>query len=155
MNYHDKREELFKKLLEVATLLDEMSELVETTPEQVYKSFGLIANSSYEWDEEEEKDALNEWKLKIKKIGFLLHEITSRDSNALSDMARKYDMKWAEYEMQLDEINDKNSIEYKKIKEEQNKISDIKYKSDFAFETYMVGCLNQFTDLLKQYWWDI
>ena len=70
-------------------------------------------------------------------------------------MARRYDMKWAQYEMQLEEIDDKNSIEYKKIKKEQNKISDIKYKSDFAFETYMAGCLNQFTDLLKQYWWDI
>ena len=155
MNYHDKREELFKKLLEIATLLDEMSELVETAPEQIYGSFGLFANSPYEWDEEAEKGALTEWKLKIKNIGFLLHEITSRDSNALSDMARKYDMKWMNYEMQLEEVGDKNSPEYKKIKEEQNKISNIKYKADFAFESYMVGCLNEFAKLIKQFWWDI
>ena len=153
--YQNKREEINKKLLEISVLLHEMADIAVTCPSEIYKNNGLFPHPKADWNIRIEKDALKEWKTIIKKISFLLKELSSHEPNVLTTEMEKYIDPWLDINAKYKTIKDENSDEYKDLSNKRKALQDIKNEADFRYEIYMFACVNELTDLLKNYWWDL
>ena len=98
---------------------------------------------------------MEEWSSTINKMAFLLYEIANPNANELLIDATEKSNKSMELHRKCIDIKDKNSDEYKRTKHDKEKLDDVCNKAFNRYETYMDGCLNEFVELFKQFWWDI
>ena len=144
------------KLLEVSTLLEELSkDNPFPVPATIYRKWGLIDDSLVDHGNYDEASAMEEWSNTINKMAFLLYEIANPKANELLIDAIKKSDKSLEFHQKCIDIKDKDSDEYKRINTEKEQLDDACNKAFNRYETYMNGCLNEFVELFKQFWWDI
>ena len=144
------------KLLEVSTLLEELSkDNPFPVPATIYRKWGLVDDSLVDQENYDESSAMEEWSNTINKMAFLLYEIANPNANELLIDAIEKSNKSMELHRKCIDIKDKNSDEYKRTNHEKDKLDDVCNKAFNRYETYMNGCLNEFVELFKQFWWDI
>lgn len=154
--FEEKRNEIKKRLLEISVLLEEMAKYsIQTLPSSLYKECDLPPKYSTFWDEEGELEARYKWASIIKKISFLLSEITTGKFDVLSSQKKFYNQRIIELNKKLNQIKDENSEEYKKLSKEESAAYRNEQNVRFALDTYKIACLNELTELMKKYWWNL
>lgn len=155
-NQNTKILEIQNILLEVSTLLKEISkDELFPIPATIYRKHGLIDDSLIDQSGYDNEGAEVEWTNTIRKMGFLLHEIANPKANELLIDAIKKSDKSMELSTKCIDIENKDSDEYKNINNQKKLLDDECNNAFYKYETYMNGCLNEFVELFKQYWWDI
>lgn len=153
--FKDKGKEIEKKLIEISNILNDMADYADMAPQQMWKEYGLSIHPSIDWNEEVEKDMLDDWKLTIRGIAFLLREISGQGTDVFAVKFRELSKQIDELKEKLCEIKDKDSDEYKKIQELRETLFKERSNNNTSSEAYYEGCLNKFLDLLRLYWWDL